>query len=93
LYGGLDPRPTELCRDFGMAWGIGGWLVMGFLQKIGSDRFAELKQRVASELQSTFASAFSHEISLVEVLQLDSVAAFGKRATGRKYLINPNKAL
>jgi NADPH:quinone reductase len=91
LYGGLDPRPTELIRDFGMAWGIGGWLVMGFLQKIGTAAFAELKQRVAGELQSTFASAYSREISLVEALQLDTLAAFGRRSTGQKYLINPNK--
>jgi hypothetical protein len=25
-YGSLDPRPIELDRAFGMAWGVGGWL-------------------------------------------------------------------
>ena len=28
IYGGLDIRPTELNRSFGMAWGIGGWLLV-----------------------------------------------------------------
>ncbi|MEO8526911.1 MAG: zinc-binding dehydrogenase, partial [Caldimonas sp.] len=35
LYGGLDTSPTEFVRNFGMAWGMGGWLLFPFLQKIG----------------------------------------------------------
>ena len=27
VYGGLDIRPIELPRGFGMAWGVGGWLL------------------------------------------------------------------
>ena len=27
IYGGLDRTPTELTRNFGMAWGLGGWLL------------------------------------------------------------------
>jgi NADPH:quinone reductase len=27
IYGSLEPRPVELNRAFGMAWGVGGWLV------------------------------------------------------------------
>lgn len=34
LYGGLDTSPTEFNRNFGMAWGMGGWLLFPFLQKI-----------------------------------------------------------
>ena len=37
IYGSLDRGPTELTRNFGMAWGIGGWLLTPFLQKIGPD--------------------------------------------------------
>ena len=37
LYGGLDTGPTEFVRNFGMAWGIGGWLLFPFLQRIGAD--------------------------------------------------------
>jgi hypothetical protein len=31
-------------------------------------------------------------VSLQEALQLQNIAAYSKRATGEKYLINPSKA-
>jgi hypothetical protein len=91
IYGGLDMRPTELVRSFGMAWGIGGWLLFPFLQKIGAADGARLRQRVVDELKTTFASHYTKEVSLQEALQPQNIAAYGKRATGEKYLINPNK--
>jgi NADPH:quinone reductase len=91
IYGGLNPKPTEFSRSFGMAYGIGGWLVFPFLNKIGSAATQKLKERVAAELKTTFASQYAAEISLSEALQLDKIAAYNKRATGEKYLINPNK--
>jgi NADPH:quinone reductase-like Zn-dependent oxidoreductase len=91
IYGGLDIRPTELNRSFGMAWGIGGWLLTSFLQKIGPADGAKLRQRVVDELKSTFASHYTQVVSLQEALQLSHIAVYGKRATGEKYLINPNK--
>jgi len=91
IYGGLDTRPIELNRAFGMAWGVGGWLLFPFLQKIGAVEGEKLRQRVAAELKTTFASHYTKEVSLQEALQLSNVAAYAKRATGEKYLINPNK--
>ena len=91
LYGGLDAGPTEFNRSFGMAWGIGGWLLFPFLQRIGAAAAHALKQRVAAELKTTFASRYSKEISLAEALQPAAIAVYGQRATGAKYLINPNK--
>jgi NADPH2:quinone reductase len=91
IYGGLDRSPTELTRNFGMAWGVGGWLLTPFLQKIGFEAGAKLRERVAREIKTTFASSYTKEISLEEALQLDAIAAYGKQATGEKYLINPNK--
>src|SRR5712672_1726243 len=91
IYGGLDQRPVELNRAFGMAWGVGGWLLFPFLQKIGPAATQRLKQRVATELKTTFASAYAGEVSLVEALDLKSIAVYGQVATGHKYLINPNK--
>jgi len=91
LYGGLDPRPTELARDYGMAWGIGGWLVMSFMERIGPATVATLKERIAKELRTTFASKYSNEISLIETLQLEVIAAYRRRQSGRKYLVNPSK--
>ena len=91
IYGGLDPRPTELNRAFGMAWGVGGWLLTPFLQKIGPADGAKLRARVVAELKTTFASHYTQVVSLQEALQLNHIAIYGKRATGEKYLINPNK--
>jgi NADPH:quinone reductase-like Zn-dependent oxidoreductase len=92
IYGGLDMQPTELNRAFGMAWGVGGWLLFPFLQKIGPADGAKLRQRVASELKTTFASHYTQVVSLQEALQLQNISAYSKRATGEKFLINPNKA-
>jgi NADPH:quinone reductase len=93
IYGGLDRSPTEFNRNFGMAWGIGGWLLTPFLQKIGPAEAQKLRERVASEIKTTFASRYTKEVSLVEALQLSEIAVYGKQATGEKYLINPNKGL
>jgi NADPH2:quinone reductase len=90
LYGGLDTGPTEFNRSFGMAWGMGGWLLFPFLQRIGPAAAQALKVRVAAELKTTFASHYTDEISLVQALQPDVIARYGKRATGAKFLINPN---
>ena len=90
LYGGLDTSATEFHRSFGMAWGIGGWLLFPFMQKIGAAGTQALKARVAAELKTTFASHYAKEISLAQALQLDTIAAYGQRATGSKYLINPS---
>lgn len=92
LYGFLDPRPTELSRNFGMAWAVGGWLFASFLAKIGPERAQELRVRVASNLKSTFASHYVGEISLFEALDPGVIAAYRSVATGAKYVINPNKA-
>jgi hypothetical protein len=92
IYGMLDAGPTELYRTFGMAWGIGGWLLTPFLMKIGAADGAKLRARVVAELKTTFASHYTQVVSLQEALQLSHLAVYGKRATGEKYLINPNKA-
>ena len=92
LYGGLDTGPTEFVRNFGMSWGMGGWILFSFLQKIGPERLQALKQRVAAELTTTFASRYHRTISLVEALHLDTIADYERRATGAKFLIAPNPA-
>jgi hypothetical protein len=91
IYGGLDPGPVELSRAFGMAWGVGGWLLFSFLRRIGAAEAQKLRERVVAELKTTFASHYTKVVSLREALQLGNIAAYSKRATGEKYLINPNK--
>jgi NADPH:quinone reductase-like Zn-dependent oxidoreductase len=90
IYGGLDRGPTELVRSFGMAWGVGGWLVTNFLNRAGPQKAAELRRRVATELTTTFASRYTARVSLAGALGLAAVAAYGRHATGQKYLITPN---
>ena len=93
LYGHLDTRPTEINRSFGMAWGVGGWLLTPFLQQIGSAAAQLLRQRVASELTTTFASHYARELSLAEALSAEAITFYGARNTASKVLINPAKGL
>ena len=93
IYGGLETSPTELRRNYGMAWGLGGWLLTPFLERIGPEAGERLRQRVADEVTTTFASSYAKTISLAEVLDPDNIAVYNQRATGAKYLVNPNKDL
>ena len=90
LYGTLDTAPTEVVRNFGFSWGMGGWLLFLFLQKIGPAAAHTLRERVAAELTTTFASHYAHEVSLAGALQMEAIAVYGKRSTGAKFLINPS---
>ncbi len=91
IYGALDLGPTVITRNFGFAWGVGGWLLWPFLQKIGPAAADKLRQRIVAELKTTFASHYTKEVSLAEALRLEEIAVYGKRTTGAKYLINPNR--
>lgn len=93
IYGGLDPSPMVLGRSFGMFWSVGGWLVWGFLAKIGAEATKSLRNRVAADLKTIFASHYTKEISLAEALDLETWSNYRRLATGEKYLINPNKGL
>jgi NADPH2:quinone reductase len=90
IYGGLERSPTELTRNFGMAWGIGGWLLTPFLQRIGPAAAQQLRERVAAEIRTTFASSYTRTVSLRGMLGLDAIGVYGQQATGQKFLVNPN---
>ncbi len=89
IYGGLDRSPTTLTRNFGFSWSVGGWLLFPFLQKVGPEKTVELRARVAREIKTTFASHYTREISLPQVVSLEALAVYGKQATGEKFLIRP----
>ncbi len=91
IYGSLDRSPTQFNRNFGTAWSIGGWLLTPFLQKIGNEAATKLRNRIAAEIKTTFASSYSDEVSLAEALQLEAISVYALQTTGRKFLINPNK--
>lgn len=90
IYGGLDRNPTTLTRSFGFSWGLGGWLLTPFIGRIGQERFGELRQRVANEIDTTFESSYSKVISLSEALEEQNILSYTKQATGEKYLIKPD---
>lgn len=89
IYGGLDMGPTELNRSFGFSWAVGGWLLTPFLMKIGPQETERLRQRVRDELKTTFASHYTKVISLKDMLNLDTLKAYNRKATGEKFLVNP----
>ncbi|MFL5296725.1 MAG: zinc-binding dehydrogenase [Phenylobacterium sp.] len=93
IYGGLNTGPTELIRSYGMMWGIGGWLLTFFLIKIGAAEAQKLRERVAAEIKTTFASHYTAEIGLAEALKPEVIAAYNRKSTGEKYLINPAKGV
>ena len=90
IYGGLDRNPTTLTRSLGFSWGLGGWLLTPFIGRIGQERFGELRQRVANEIDTTFESSYSKIISLSEALEETNILSYTKQATGEKYLIKPD---
>lgn len=89
ICGLLDTNPTELTHTFGLAWGVGGWLLNNFLPRIGAEAARRLRDRVAEELTTNFASHYTRTISLREALDPAIIAAYHRRATGEKYLIAP----
>ncbi len=91
LYGGLDTSATTLNRGYGMAWGVGGWLLPNFLARVGQEVATRLRTRVATEMKTTFASHYTNEISLAEALDADVVAQYNSKSTGKKFLICPQK--
>jgi NADPH2:quinone reductase len=92
VYGGLDTGPTVLTRNFGMAWGLGGWLLTPFLQTAGAETIGRLRARVGEELTTTFASTYTREVSLAGMLAPEAFTAYVKRATGEKFLVTPHSA-
>ena len=91
LYGALDVNPTVLTRGYGMAWGVGGWLLPNFLAKAGMETTVKLRMRVARELTTTFASHYTDELSLAAALDSKTVARYFAKTTGEKFLICPQK--
>ena len=90
IYGRLSLEPTILGAAYGMAWGVGGFLLTPFLQKVGMEEAGKMRARVAAELKTTFASHYTNTISLRDALDLETIKSYNRKATGAKYLINPS---
>jgi NADPH:quinone reductase len=90
IYGRLDRSATTMPPSVGMAWGIGGWLLPYHLTRIGPEETRKLRDRVAHEITTTFASAYTSEISLAEALDPEVIRRYHRVATGEKYLLRPH---
>ena len=91
IYGALDTGPTLLNRNFGFSWAVSGFLLTPFLMQIGAEGGQRLRGRVVAELKTTFASHYTSEVSLAEMLKPEVAKAYNKRATGEKFLVCPHK--
>lgn len=91
IYGLLDLSPTAIKPGMGFAWAAGGWLLFNFFAKAGKEVVTRLRERVAAEITTTFASHYTRTISLQEALDLDVAKAYSRLATGEKYLIAPHR--
>ncbi|MFT6292221.1 MAG: NADPH:quinone reductase-like Zn-dependent oxidoreductase [Ilumatobacter sp.] len=90
IYGGLDRSPTTLNRTFGLSWSVSGWLLTPFLAKLGLEGVGRLRQRVADEITTTFASSYGMRLTLDEAVDPEMVRRYAKMATGDKALITPH---
>jgi NADPH2:quinone reductase len=87
VYGLLDPAPVTVPREVGMAWGVGGWLLGPFLQRIGSTAMSHLRDQVAAGIDSVFASEYARDVDLDDLLDPAVISSMCRRATGDKYLV------
>jgi NADPH:quinone reductase-like Zn-dependent oxidoreductase len=91
IYGGLDMSPTVLDRGFGFSWSVSGFLLTPWMQKVGWEVMKAMRERVARELKTTFASHYTDTIGLAQALDPAVLEAYNRKATGRKYLIDPSR--
>ena len=90
IYGGLDRGPTELTRNFGMAWGIGGWLLTPFLGKLGLEGHDPPARQGGGRADDHLRQPL-HRRGLPRRRARASMpsATYARQATGQKFLIRP----
>ena len=81
IYGGLDRSPTILNRSYGMRWSIGSWLLTPMINKFGLEKFQQMRERVAAEIKTTFASFYYKSISFEEAIKPDIINSVASQST------------
>jgi len=89
IYGGLDTRSDRIEPAF-EGCGASAAAVDAVPAEDRPSDIGRLRQRVASELKTTFASHYTQVVSLQETLQLSNIAVYNKPPPARNS-INPNK--
>jgi NADPH:quinone reductase-like Zn-dependent oxidoreductase len=87
VYGRLDLGEVRVPPSVGMAWGVGGFLLTNFLASISQEQRMAMAMRVASEMTTTFASHYTGELTMDELLEPEAMAKCNAKATGTKYLL------
>tara|TARA_R110000782_G_scaffold78276_9_gene155638 strand:+ start:69219 stop:70370 length:1152 start_codon:yes stop_codon:yes gene_type:complete len=87
IYGSLDLDRLTLDRGYGYAWSVSSFLLTQFLNKISPARKATLLTQIAQGYNSTFASTFSREVHLADLLNPEILAGLLQKRTGEKYLL------
>jgi NADPH2:quinone reductase len=90
IYGRLDFGPTQLTSSYGMAWGVGGWLVTPRLQQAGLERTIAMRRYAIEERNGIFASHYSKTIGLDGMIEPETAKAYQRKATGEKVLVDPS---
>lgn len=89
IYGTLNRGPIELPPGLGFSWSVSGWLLWPFLLQLPPGGVDALKQRVARELHTTFASSYQREVGLAELLSPEVLPQAARMGTGQKMLLRP----
>ncbi len=89
MYGRLDLGPTILTPSYGLQWTVSGWLLTPFLARAGMEVMIRMRQRVLSNITTTFASNYKRKVTLEEMLQKDAALDYRAMKTGEKYLVTP----
>ena len=87
IYGQLDLGATQLTRGYGWVWSVSGWLLTPFMKRAGPERVAKMRERVMTEIDTTFASHYSSKSALRDAMTVEAVAQYGARKTGQKTLL------
>lgn len=91
IYGALDLGPTEFNRSFGLIWGIAGFLLTPYLMKVGMEEMMAMRAKVITHRGDIFASSYTAEIGLDDMVDPALAQAYQAKATGSKYLLNPSR--
>ena len=91
IYGALNTGPTEFTRNFGLQWGISGFLLTPYLMKVGMEEAGAMRARVVAHRNDIFASHYSADIGLSGLVDPATVQAMQAKATGQKYLLDATR--
>ena len=57
------------------------------MKRAGTERVAKMRERVMTEIDTTFASHYSSRSALCDAMTVEAVAQYGARKTGQKTLL------